>query len=133
MMSNFNLLWYQVCFPKYIMYFLLISKIQHFHLWFYIFNVYYPVKSLKVTSQMKLSFKVMCVLCAQLCPALWDPMNCSPPGSSVHGVFQARVLEWVAISYSRGSSWSKDQTRVSCVSCIGRKILYLCTTCEAQF
>ena len=133
MMSNFNLLWYQVCFPKYIMYFLLISKIQHFNLWFYIFNVYYPVKSLKVTSQMKLPFKVMCVLCAQLCPALWDPMNCSPPDSSVHGVFQARVLEWVAISYSRGSSWSKDQTRVSCVSRIGRKILYLCTTCEAQF
>ena len=86
------------------MYFLLISKIQHFNLWFYIFNVYYPVKSLKVTSQMKLPFKVMCVLCAQLCPALWDPMNCSPPDSSVHGVFQARVLEWVAISYSRGSS-----------------------------
>ena len=39
---------------------------------------------------------------AQLCPTLCDPMDCSPPGSSVHGIFQARVLEWVAISFSRG-------------------------------
>ena len=41
---------------------------------------------------------------AQLCPTLCDPMDCSPPGSSIHGIFQARVLEWVAISFSRGSS-----------------------------
>ena len=41
---------------------------------------------------------------AQLCLTLWDPMDCSPPGSSVHGIFQARILEWVAISFSRGSS-----------------------------
>ena len=44
---------------------------------------------------------------------LGDPMDCGPPGSSVHGIFQARVLEWVAISFSRGSSWSRDQTWVS--------------------
>ena len=41
---------------------------------------------------------------AQLCPTLCDPMDCSPPGSSIHGIFQARVLEWAAISFSRGSS-----------------------------
>ena len=41
---------------------------------------------------------------AQSCPALCDPMDCSPPGSSVHGILQARILEWVAISFSRGSS-----------------------------
>ena len=41
---------------------------------------------------------------AQSCPTVCDPMDCSPPGSSVHGIFQARVLEWVAISFSRGSS-----------------------------
>ena len=41
---------------------------------------------------------------AQSCPTLGDPMDCSPPGSSVHGIFQARILEWVAISFSRGSS-----------------------------
>ena len=45
--------------------------------------------------------------------ALCDPMDCSLPGSSVHGIFQAIVLEWVAISFSRGSSWSRDQTQVS--------------------
>ena len=44
---------------------------------------------------------------------LWDPMDCSLPGSSVHGIFQARVLEWGAISFSRGSFWPRDQTRVS--------------------
>ena len=45
---------------------------------------------------------------AQSCPTLRDPMDCSPPGSSVHGIFQARILEWVAISFSRGSSRSRD-------------------------
>ena len=44
---------------------------------------------------------------------LCDPMNCSPPGSSVHGIFQAIILEWVAISFSRGSSWPRDWTWVS--------------------
>ena len=50
---------------------------------------------------------------AQLCLTLCGPVDCSLPGSSVHGVFQARVLEWVAISFSRGSSWPRDRTRVS--------------------
>ena len=50
---------------------------------------------------------------AQSCPTLCDPMDCSLPGSSIHGIFQARVLEWVAISFSRGSSRPKDRTRVS--------------------
>ena len=50
-------------------------------------------------------------------------MAYSPPGSSIHGIFQAGILEWVAISSSRGSSRSKDQTHVSCVSCTGRGIL----------
>ena len=50
---------------------------------------------------------------AQLCPTLCDPIDCSLPGSSVHGIFQARILEWVAISFSRGSSQPRDQTRVS--------------------
>ena len=47
-----------------------------------------------------------------------------PPGSSVHGISPARILEWVAICYSRGSSWPRGQTQVSCISCIGRQILY---------
>ena len=53
------------------------------------------------------------VLVAKLCPTLFDPRDCSLPGSSVHGIFQVRILEWVAISSSRGSSWPRDRTRVS--------------------
>ena len=52
---------------------------------------------------------------AQSCPTLCDPMDCNLPGSSVHGIFQARVLEWVAISFSRGSSRPRDWTWVSCI------------------
>ena len=58
-------------------------------------------------------------------------MDCSPPGSSVHGISQARILEWVAISYSRGSSWPRDQTHISYISCIGRWILYCWAIKEA--
>ena len=50
---------------------------------------------------------------AQSCPTLCDPMDWGLPGFSVHGIFQARVLEWVAISFSRGSSWPRDRTQVS--------------------
>ena len=64
-----------------------------------------------------------CVLCAQSCPTLCDPLDCSPAGSFIHGIFQARILEWVATSYSRGSFWPRDRTRVSCNSCLGRQIL----------
>ena len=44
------------------------------------------------------------VLVAQLCPTLCNPVDCSPPGSSLHGIFPVRILEWIAISFSRGSS-----------------------------
>jgi len=49
---------------------------------------------------------------------LCNPMDCSPPGSSVHGILQARILEWVAMPSSRGALQPRDQTQVSCVSCI---------------
>ena len=52
---------------------------------------------------------------AQSCPTLCDPTDCSLPGSSVHGIFQARILERVAISFSRGSSPPRDRTQVSCM------------------
>ena len=61
-------------------------------------------------------FLLVLVLVAQSCPTLCDPMDCSPPGSSVHEIFQARILEWVAISFSRGSSQPRDWTRVSCTA-----------------
>ena len=52
-------------------------------------------------------------LVTQSCPTLWDPMDCSPPGSSVHGNLQARILEWVVVPSSRGSSQPRDWTQVS--------------------
>ena len=67
---------------------------------------------------------------AQLCRTFCYPMDCRPPGSSVQGIFQARILKRVAISYSRGSSWSRDWTSISCLSCTGRWILYHCATWE---
>ena len=56
------------------------------------------------------------VLVTQSCLTLCDPMDCSPLGSFVHGIPQARILEWVAIPFSRGSSLSRDQIWVSCVA-----------------
>ena len=53
---------------------------------------------------------------AQSCPTLCDPMDCSLSGSSIQGIFQARVLEWIAISFSRGSSQPRNRTRVSCIA-----------------
>ena len=61
-----------------------------------------------------------------------DPLDCSPTGSFVHGTFQAGILEWVAISYSRGSCRPRDGTPISCVSCAGGQLLYHCATWEAQ-
>ena len=65
-----------------------------------------------------------CAKSLQSCPALCNPMDCSPPGSSVHEILQARILEWVAMPSSRGSSPPKEGTSVSYVSCIGRRVLY---------
>ena len=71
------------------------------------------------------------VLVAQSCPILCDPIDCSLPGSSVHGILQARILEWVVIPFSRGSSQNKE-------GCVG--IIYCCRawaqeelgSCDAQ-
>ena len=65
----------------------------------------------------------------QLFATLWTIAQQAPP---VRGIFQAKILKWVAISYVRGSSQSKDQTRASCISCISRWILYYCATLEAR-
>ena len=66
-------------------------------------------------------------MCAQSRPKLCHPMDCNLPGFSVHGIIQARILEWGAISSSRGSSWSRDWTRIFC---IGKRVLYHYTTWE---
>ena len=67
------------------------------------------------------------LVCVQVLSAIWffmTPWTCSPPASSVHETFQARILEWVGISLSRESLQSRDWTWISCLFCIGRQILY---------
>ena len=66
-------------------------------------------KVLKKESEVK-------VLVTQSCPTLCNSVDCSPPGSSVHGILQARILEWVTIPFSRGSSRLRNQTQVSCIA-----------------
>ena len=80
------------------------------------------IKAVVLNTGCALGFCV-CV-CAQSCPTLCDPMNRSPPDSSVHGIFQAGILECVAISSSRGSSQARDQANISFISCTGWWILY---------
>ena len=60
----------------------------------------------------------VCAKLLQSCLTLCDPVDCSPPGSSVQGIFHARILEWVAIPFSKGSSQPRDRTCTSCISCI---------------
>ena len=67
-----------------------------------------------------LVLEVCCCLVTKLCSPLFHPMDCSLPGSSIHGISQARILEWVAISFSTGSSWPGSQT---CITCISSKFL----------
>ena len=80
------------------------------------------LSSLFISAQISeyLKYLKVKVLVIQLCPTLCDSMDCSLSGSSAHGIFQARILEWVAISSFRGSSRPRDQTHISRVSCIGR-------------
>ena len=75
------------------------------------------------------SWSSCCCLVLKLHLTLCDPMNCSLPGSSVHGISQARILEWIAISFSRESSWPRDWTLISC---IGRQIVYQWATKETH-
>ena len=69
----------------------------------------------------------VCAKSLQSCLTLCDPMDCSLPGSSDQGIFQARTLEWVALPSFRGSSWCRDRTWVSYISYIGRRVPYLFT------
>ena len=74
----------------------------------------------------------VCTLSCFICVQLFDPVDCSLTGFYVHGILQARILEWVAMPSSRGSSGPKDQTRVSYISCIGRWAFYHSLHLEAQ-
>ena len=88
-------------------------------------NIY---KEIKCCFMVLLVYKLKSV--AQSCSTLCHPMDCRPPGSSVRGFFQARMPEWIAISFSRGCSWPRDWTQVS--SLAGR-LFTICVTREAQW
>ena len=90
-------------------------------------NVNYPHKIVKMAN-FTLYMKCVCSLVSDFS----QPHDCNLPDSSVHGILQARILEWVAFPFSRRSSQPRDQTCVSCTSCIGRQVLYHCTTRKAR-
>ena len=68
----------------------------------------------------------------QLCPTLCDPMDCSPPGSSVQRILQAGILKWVVLSFSRGSSQPRDRTHVSMSPALAGRFFTISATWEAQ-
>ena len=109
---------------------------QEKHLLSYIslnFNVDRNYLGILVKCRFWLIWSSECVLVAQSCPTLCDPMDCSPPGSFVHGILQARIVAWVTIPFSRGSSRPTDQTHISCVSCIAGGFFTVWATREAQW
>ena len=80
----------------------------------------YPLPGLRISwPPLRTAGSLITLFCCCLlsCVRLFcDPMECSPSESFVHGIFQARILEWVVISFSRGSSWPKDWTHFSCIA-----------------
>ena len=70
-------------------------------------------------------FSYCACVCAQSCPTLCDPMDCSLPGSSVHGISQVRTLAWIAITSSMETPPPRNQTHISCISCTGRWMRFL--------
>ena len=84
----------------------------------------------EITYKNALRMLFCCCLVAKSCPTLCNPIDCSPSGSSVHGISQARIVERTAIFFCRGSFWSKDRTHISC---IGRWVLYRWATREVLY
>ena len=116
------------------MYYICACRYVCLYLWAVIISYAFIPHPLKLTWELKLTwFQGSWFTCVKTqrkgkslsCPTLCDPMDCSLPGFSVHGIFQARVLEWVAISFSRGSSWPRDRTRVSHI--VGRYFTHWAT------
>ena len=85
---------------------------------------FYTLKNLYMETFLCLRVRACMCPCVRLC----DPMGCSPPGSSVLGILQARTLEWVAVPFSRGSSWPRDWT---CISCTAGRFFTIWATREA--
>ena len=75
-----------------------------------------PTTLIKITFTENLSIYIFCARSLQWCPTLCDPVDCGPPGSSIHGILQSRILEWVTMPFSRGSSQPRNQNQVSCTA-----------------
>ena len=76
---------------------------------------------------------MLCAKLLQSCLILFNLMDCSPPDSSVHGILQARILEWAAIPFSRAFSQSRDRTCISYISFIGRQVFFFFLTTKATW
>ena len=80
------------------------------------FFIFWTINPYLLFSSFDLSVHLLSCSVTQSCPTLCNPMDCSLPGSSVHGIFQARMLEWIAIPFSRGSSQPRDWTQISYIA-----------------
>ena len=98
----------------------------------YFFLIQNPSYKMSKIYYFLIRIKHVCAKSSQSCPTLCNPMDCSPPGFSVHETLQARILEWIAMPSSRGHSQPRDLTSVSYVSCVGRQILYTSNTWETH-
>ena len=101
-----------ICTPL-VFFFLLFSSTINVTYFAFFFLSIFPICLFLFVSYITLKMKV---LVAQLCSVVCNPMDCTPPGSSVHGILQARILEWIAIPFFRGFSWPRNQTQVSCLA-----------------
>ena len=97
--------------------------------WTHQIQVFYNIVLIS-TEQKQYMYICVCVLVTQMCLTFCTPMDCSPPGSSVHGILQTRILVFIAIPFSRGSFWLRYQTWVSCIA--GR-FFTVCATKEALY
>ena len=100
---------------------------ERLHLWSVYQQIIKDVRDLCIY----VSYLCVCIQLTQSCLTLYNPMDCRLPGTSVLGIFQATILEWVATSYTRGSFQPKHWILISCISCVGRQILYYWATREA--
>ena len=87
----------------------------HTHIYIYI-HTHTQTQSVLATVYKHTIVPVYACLVAQICPTFWDPMDFSPSDVLVHGIIQARILDWVSITFYRGSSWRSYQTQVSCIA-----------------
>ena len=106
-------------------YYLAIKRMVHWYILQYAWTLKHYAKWKKIIKYMIpyiYQISMICTHLLQLGFTLCDPIDCSSPSSSVHGIIQARILEWVAIFFSRGSYWTRDQTHVSGGSYVAGRI-----------